>query len=331
MKKGKQLRISLCFIVLCMLMLGGCKKNNVGAPEDNPQIEEPEEDTKKEYVFGYSAMTMENPYFVTLESAIRQEVEREGAVLITEDPKNDSDLQIEQIKAMIERGIDAIFLNPVDSEKITPALKLLKKAGVKIINIDTQVTAFDDVDAYIGSDNKHAGYVCGKDLVEKQKKGGKILIIENPSAHSINERIKGFEEAVAGKGFEVVGRADSKGERTLARSVTEELLRQYPDVQAIMCANDLSAMGALDAANALGLKNISIYGVDGSPEVKKEIAKEDSLIIATGGQSPIEMGKEAVKTTFKILRKEKYERLTYEETFLINKENLNMYGIDGWQ
>ena len=40
---------------------------------------------------------------------------------------------------MIDEGIEAIILSLVDWEKITPSLRALKKAGVKIINVDTQV------------------------------------------------------------------------------------------------------------------------------------------------------------------------------------------------
>ena len=127
------------------------------------------------------------------------------------------------------------FWTPVDWEAITPALEELKEADVKIINVDTQVKEFDYVDAYIGSDNKNAGYLCGKDLVEKLPEGGKVLILECPTMNSINERITGFEEAIADKGFEVVGRSDTKGDLNTALSAAETLLKEHPDVSAIMC------------------------------------------------------------------------------------------------
>lgn len=149
--------------------------------------------------------------------------------------------------------------------------------------------------------------------------------------NSINERITGFEEAIADKGFEVVGRSDTKGDLNTALSAAETLLKEHPDVSAIMCGNDPTALGALVAANAARLQNVYIYGVDGSPEIKKELEKENSLIAATGGQSPIESGKESAKVALSVLSKEKYARITYEETFLINKDNLEMYGVDGWQ
>ena len=40
---------------------------------------------------------------------------------------------------MIDEGINAIILSPVDWEKITPSLEALKEADVKIVNVDTQV------------------------------------------------------------------------------------------------------------------------------------------------------------------------------------------------
>ena len=71
--------------------------------------------------------------------------------------------------------------------------------------------------AFIGSDNKDAGYVCGKDLKEKCPDGGKILIFENKGINSVNERITGFEQAISNAGFEVLNRADVNGEKKKAR------------------------------------------------------------------------------------------------------------------
>jgi ribose transport system substrate-binding protein len=52
---------------------------------------------------------------------------------------------------------------------------------------------------------------------------------------------------------------------------------------------------------------------------------------ATGAQSPIRIGKAAAETGIAILDGEKFETTTYEDTFLIDKGNVEMYGTDGWQ
>lgn len=330
--KNKLLLRVISITLLFVLALSGCKKT-VGTPEDNAIPQEQENEEEEVYKFGFSAIDMENPYFITLEKSIRVSVEDEGAVMITKDPASDPQLQAQQIQEMIDEGIDAIFISPVDWIEITPSLEALKEAGVKIINVDTQVKEMDYVDAYIGSDNEEAGFICGQDLIERCPDGGNVLILECPTQNSINERITGFEKALskATVGFEVVDRVDTNGEFEKALNATKAILEEHPEITVIMCGNDQTAVGATTAVNLLEMKEVIIYGVDGSPDIKKELKKTDSQIAGTAAQSPINMGKEAVKIAFSVLAEEEYSRETYVEVFMIDKNNVEMYGVDGWQ
>lgn len=334
MMRKRMLRV-LSVMLICIFALSACKKN-VGTPEDNAVTEETQDSEETEedtYVFGFTAIDMENPYFITLEAAMREAIEDEGYQLITKDPGSDPELQATQIEEMIEEGIDAIFLCPVDWEAITPSLEKLKDADVKIINVDTQVKEMDYVDAYVGSDNEKAGYICGEDLIERCPDGGKVAILECPTQNSINDRITGFEEAIAKaeKGFEVVARADTNGEFEKALDAAEKIVDEYPDVMAIMCGNDQLAVAAKTAVNLAGLDKVIIYGVDGSPDIKKELKKSESQIAGTAAQSPINMGKTAAQVGIDILEGNEYEEETYEDVFMIDKDNVDMYGVDGWQ
>lgn len=330
----KKFWVGILFIIMiCILVLMACKKS-VGTPEDNAAAKEDEESEEPEdkYIIGFSGIDMENPYFITLEHAIREALGEEYQ-LITKDPGTDPDKQEAQILEMIEEGIHAIILSPVDWEKITPSLEALRNADVKIINVDTQVKEMDYIDAYIGSDNYSAGVICGEDLIERCPEGGKVAILECPTQNSINERITGFEEtlATAEKGFEVVAREDTGGEFERALEESEKILKENPDIVAIMCGNDQLAVGAKTAANVAGLKEILIYGVDGSPDIKKELKKPGTQIAGTAAQSPINLGKSAARLTVNILMGNDFEKETYEEVFMINKDNVDMYGVDGWQ
>ncbi|MDD6441917.1 MAG: sugar ABC transporter substrate-binding protein [bacterium] len=326
----KRSLLMLITFILIIVSCTGCKKH-VGTSEDNAIIEEEEDEEAPVYTFGFSCITMENPYFITLEQSLRDTLEAEGHTLITNDPDLDVNQQIDQIDAMIADGIDAIFLCPVDWNKITPALENLRDAGVKIINIDSEVKEFDYVDAYIGSDNVEAGRICAKDLIEMCPDGGKIALLESPTQNSVNERITGFEEAIAGKGFEIAARYDTKGDLKLAREAMNEILDEHTDLVAVMCGNDQIALGALVSANTHSVSDMLIYGVDGSPDLKKELKKENTLIRGTCAQSPINLGKNAAELAINILQGNDYEKISYEEVFFITAENVEMYGIDGWQ
>ncbi|MRH41458.1 substrate-binding domain-containing protein [Aquibacillus halophilus] len=309
----------LLFGTILTFGLVACGNEEAGGGSDSDNL-----------VFGYTSMTQNNPFFQILEESIRTEVEANGDELITTNPAMDVELQINQIEDMIAQGIDAIFLNPVDWEGIRPALVMLEEAGVPIINYDTEVKDFDYVTAYVGSDNTNAGRVAGQDLVERFPDGGPIAVLDSPTMNSVNDRIEGFMEAIEGKNFEIVAQQDAKGDLETALNLTEDILQAHPDIIAIMGGNDPTALGALAAAKANNVTDLAIYGVDGSPSAKAAIA-EGGQFVGSGAQSPISIGVQSVEVAYKILNDEEFEKRTPVETFLINQENVDEYGTDGWQ
>lgn len=322
-------RVIGVLLVVCMMsaLLIGCKNGDEPAAEgEDKKVEE-----KDSYKFGYTCMDGTNPFFVILEKTIKEEVEKNGDTLVSVDPANDVSLQIQQIEDLISQGIDAMFLNPAEAEGILPALDALNAAGIPIINFDTEVAELDLVDSYVGSDNYNAGKVCGEDLVEKVPEGGDIIVLDSPTMNSVVDRTNGFLDAIEGKGFNIVAQQDAKGNLEVSMGIAEDLLQAHGDVVAIFGGNDPTALGALAAANAAGLKDCKIYGVDGSPDIKAELASGDSLIEGSGAQSPINIAKTSVEVMYKFLKGEKVDDRYPVETFLITADNVEEYGTDGWQ
>ena len=321
--------IAALLLILSMGLIS-CAKPAGGTPEDNPVPQEEEEEEEiVSYKFGFSCISMENPYYETLEASIREAIEESGSPLISRDPKGDSTAQIQQIRDMIADGIQAIFLCPVDWEKIAPALTELKEADIEIINLDTQVQDREEVDAYVGSDNINAGVICGEKLIEPD--GGQVVILECTTQNSIIDRINGFEETIAGKGFEVVERSETGGKKDEAKTQMARILKEQDHITAVMCGNDQIALGALEAIEEAGRSEMMIYSVDGSPKLKQELAKDGSLVVGIAAQSPINIGKSAVTVALQIMNGERYEKETLEEVLFIDRSNVGMYGVDGWQ
>ena len=84
------------------------------------------------------------------------------------------------------------------------------------------------------------------------------------------------------------------------------MLDAHPEITAIMCGNDQIAVGAITALNLAERKDIIVYGIDGSPDIKKELVKKDSVVAGTVAQSPIHMGKDAAKIALAILKDNEY-------------------------
>ncbi len=286
---------------------------------------------KKHYKFGYTCMDGTNPFFVTIQDKIKEMVEANGDELIVTDPGNDVTKQISQVEDMLSQNLDGLFMNPVDAQGIIPALDLAKDAGVPMVGFDTEVGDMSYLVSYTGSDNYNAGKVVGEDLVKKAPNGGKIIVLDSPTMQSVVDRTNGFMDAIKDHGFEVVAQQDAKGNLQIAMGIAEDLLQSNPDVVAIFGGNDPTALGALAAANAAGIKNCMIYGVDGSPDIKSELASGDSLIEGSGAQSPVSIAEQAVKIMYDYVEGKQVEERYPVETFLITSDNVAKYGTDGWQ
>ena len=200
-----------------------------------------------------------------------------------------------------------------------------------MINLDVRVDGQDLTDAFIGSDDENAGKVCGENLTERKPDGGKLVIVESPQNAAVNARITGFEEKVRNKGFEVVRRIDAGGTETGVQAEMAAVLEEDPQIDAVMCGDDRMALEVLRALGDAGRSDVLVYSVGGSPEIKSAMADPESPMAGIGAQSPINMGKTAVKTAAALLDGGAYEKDVSVETFFINRDNLEMYGTDGWQ
>ena len=279
-------------------------------------------------LIGYTCMDGTNPFFVTLEAAIREVVEANGDELISLDPQNSNEKQISQIEDLISRGVVAMFVNPVDRDGIIPALDKLQEAGIPMFGFDTEVAEMSYLVSYAGSDNYNAGYVCGLDLCEKLPEGGPIIVLDSPTMQSVVDRTDGFLAAIEGKGFEVVSQIDCMGNQEQGNLNGTDALTAHPDAVAIFGGNDPTALGAYAAAEAAGSSAL-IYGVDGSPDIKALIA--EGKVTGTGAQSPLSIGKTIAEVYYTWAAGEEVEARYPINTFMINADNVAEFGTVGWQ
>jgi ribose transport system substrate-binding protein len=281
--------------------------------------------------FGATYMTLNNPFFGVMNDAIKAELEKNGDTLITLDPALDVVKQISQIEDLVAQGVDAIFLNPVDWQAVAPGLMAAQEAGIPIVNVDAPVYDEELVACIVASDNLAAGLVCGEDMLKRLPKGGKAVILGHPTTKTGIDRIANFKKVIEEHPeFTIAAEDSSEGQLEIAMPKMENIIQAVPDMAVVMCVNDPTALGtiqALRAANAL--EGVLIYGVDGSPDAKKMI--KDGMMTGTAAQSPINIGKIGVEMAYKLLAGEKVEKHVPVPVQLITAENVDSFGVDGWQ
>lgn len=285
--------------------------------------------------FGSTYMTMNNDFYQTLNEPIANEIDDHNDMLYSRNSELSVNNQITEINNFINSGVEALFINPVDgtSSKLIKALKKAHYAGIKIIVVDSKLQNSNNyVDCTIQSNNYEAGALCAKELMSKQRSAN-ILVLQQPTAISVVERIKGFEDTIKkNSNFKIVNKINTTGQSENSYPKVLQYLKQAKDFDTIMSLNDKTAVGALAAINEVKKnKQVSIYSIDGSEDIKKMLSNKNPNIKATVAQSPLQIGKVAVKTAYKLINHQKVKREIIIPVHLITDKNVKDFNITGWQ
>jgi ribose transport system substrate-binding protein len=203
--------------------------------------------------------------------------------------ETDSAAQILLVKAAIADHVDAIVLAPVDSLTLIPVVKQATDAGIDVVNIDDsldrpKLNALGVKVTYVGPDNRDAGRQVGAVVAAKLKKGDPVAIVEGlPTAYNGKQRVLGFDDALAEAGMRIVASRPGMWLTGTATTVAAGILKDHPEVKAILCANDSMAIGVLAALRQAGLQGkILVSGFDNIHDIQPYL--RDHEVVATADQ-----------------------------------------------
>lgn len=275
-------------------------------------------------------MTLNNPFYQIIDNEIRSVVNANGDILISLDPQLSLERQVQQLEYLIEQDVDAIVLTAVDFNGLTSSLKKASEAGIPILVVDTDIPENDYVSFSITSDNYQAGVECAKDMMKK-KSHADIVLLRHSKAYSALQRIQGFVDTIKDNpNYRIVENIECNGQLEVAMPKMKQFLNKNVPFDVVMGLNDPSILGAVAAMQEQNrLKDVLVYGVDGSPEVKDLI--KDGFIEGTVVQSPKTMGKETAEILYRILNKKGYAKSEKIEVTLITKENIHEHSLEGWE
>ncbi len=206
---------------------------------------------------------------------MRAEAAKYGYHLIVVDANRDNARQQGQVEDFISKRVDAIVLTPYDSAAIGSAIVEANNANIPVFTADIANTSSQGkVVAHVASDNVQGGYQAGQ-LICKAIGSGGVAIVDEPEVTSVEDRVKGFKNAIAQHcpGVTIVADVDSGGTRDKANSDTGDILQAHRDLKGIFGINDDSALGALTAVRAANMTGkIAIVGYDATPEARQAIA-----------------------------------------------------------
>ena len=238
-------------------------------------------------------------------------------------PGAESDIsgQVSMIEEQLGQDIAAIVCAPNDGDAAAAALS---QATVPVVFVDTDAN-LDSTTSFVGTSNEDAAAIGGAYVAEKLGADAKVVIIYGQEGENTsNMRLAGYKRALEEAGIEVL--AEQSGQNTTdgAMATMEDLLNRFPgEINAVLCHNDDTAIGAMQACEQAGVEGVTIIGFDGivsAVELVLEGKLEGSI-----AQQPYMMGYTAVETALSAARGEEVEPVIYVDAQLITAENAQEY------
>jgi len=286
-------------VIVAAMVLAGCRG---GAA--TPVATEPTEG----YTIGLSLSTLNNPFFVTLRDGAQAAADAAGVELIVVDAQDDSAREATNIEDLIQRGVDALLVNPTDADAIVPSIERANAAGIPVFTIDRAASGGEIV-SHIASDNVAGGRMAAEFLCTALGGQGKVVELEGIAGTSAaRDRGQGFNEYMSSEctGVEIVARQTANFNRAEGLTVFENILEAQPVIDGVFAHNDEMILGAIEAAKAANRAGEIVFvGFDAVDDAVAAVEAGD--LAATVAQQPSEMGRLGIETAVQHLNGETVE------------------------
>ena len=259
-----------------------------------------------------------SPFFTDIMEGIEEVAAEKQYRLLLHPLSETARAQVSYRVLLGDGSVDGMFV--LNSWSTDASIRELVEASVPFVLVNGKITAHEDL-PYVGFDN-HGGVRIAIQYLRDL--GHERIAIINGRMTTTNalERFQAFQEILAENKMDFVREwvADGDFEEEGGYQACLQIMKAIRKPSAILCANDLMAMGAIRAIRSLGLlvpENISVIGFD-----NMEDAGYHTPALTTVAFSAYEMGRIAARKMFQIIAGETLDqKATTLQAKLIERES----------
>ena len=210
--------------------------------------------------------------------------EKNSGIKVTldiQDAKGSQNTQNNQVERFISLGCDVLCINPVDRMDASGMIDKAMTAGIPVVFFNRQPVEEDmnrwDQLYYVGADAKESATLQGNIVVEEYRRRPQSIdlngdgvvtyvLLEGESSHQ--DSLIRTEWSIqtlkdGGVPIEKLTGGIANWERSQASALMEQWLENYPgEIELVISNNDDMALGAIDAIDRAGVRNINLVGID---------------------------------------------------------------------
>jgi LacI family transcriptional regulator len=217
----------------------------------------------KSRLVGAIIPTLGHAIYATMVDGLQTRLAEKGVSLIISTSMYDIDLEFDQVRLLIERGVESIVL--VGSKHRPNTLGLLEQRGITYVF--TYASEATTNGAAIGFDNAKAGRAAARFLLDLgHVRLGMLAGITHDNDRA-QHRVDGFLEEITRQGIETAAIPVVECPYTIeaGKLATKSLLAKPRPPTALFCGSDILAAGALKYCHDHGVnvpQDVSVLGFD---------------------------------------------------------------------
>lgn len=228
---------------------------------------------------------------------------------------------IDEQRALIRRTVaarpSAIVLLPAHESALNDTIEEADAHGVPVFHIVSKPATRAWIN-YVATDSVAMARDIARHLFDHLGGSGEIVIMDGtPSAIASPQRHQGFVEAAAERpGIRIVESVCGYLLREPARAAALEVLRRHARIDGMLVANDLMAMGVIDALRESG-RTFPVVSINGTPDAVAAI--KAGTMLATASFNTLAFGDLSLEAVGRYLRGEAVPREIILPTAIIDR------------
>jgi ribose transport system substrate-binding protein len=251
----------------------------------------------------YMPPATEFNYYMAIGAGIKDLATQLGVETFMLAPQSGSDIatQMKMLQDVTTQGVDAIILSTHDENAAAPLVKKAVDQGIAVIIVNSDIAAFPSpVNAVVGYGQRKGTHNLGEYAAKMVNGKANVGVLEGQPGYHSTERIGGFLDAFKNyPDMKIIASLPTAWNVETGNKAMMDMLQAHPEINLVVCANDYIAIGAATAAEALGRKDVLIFGNDGDTTGMEEIAA--GKWTATQNTTPFIMGKVALQVALDVL------------------------------
>ena len=273
---------------------------------------------KRTNTIGAIIPTMENAIFARGLQAFQEELGLHGLTLLVASSSYRPDIEEEQIRTLIARGADALLL--IGHDRTQGVYDFLDRRGVPYVVAWVYDPAAPRIS--IGFDNRAAMKALANEVLRNGHRRIGVITAHVAGNDRARERLEGLKSAIAEHGLDPASLQVHETSYSIENGAVgfRAQMAADPPPTAVMCGNDVLAIGALRMAKDMGLDVPAQVSITGFDDI--ELAQVASPALTTVHVPHRAMGRGAARLLVEMLEGRPQPQSTHLEFTICLRETL---------